>query len=638
MAGVSVLAGAVLVLTAGTQLYDTNFQTLWEATALLLGDHPYRDFFEWGLILQAGVSAVAQVLTGHRLIGEFLVHWIFIIAGIVISLHLAIRGSRSITASLVTMSLALILLASTPTYHYPKLFFYPLALWLAWRYLERPGVGRAAALGITTAVAFLFRHDHGVYIGILAVIVFGLARAAVPASRKVRAMGAESAVYTGAAALLLLPWLVMVQRSEGVPEYVRARAYIYEEWSARGTPWLSLLSMNPIRTLVGEPSPPPERAAVRFKWSATLDAAERLQLERQYALRPLQDGPENGGWWRYEVPNVHDAALWRLRFEMEDADSAEGLDWDQLERLQQPWLVPTRDAAELWLYQVVLLIPILLMISAGIAMLRSRRQDTSLPLDAARAVAAAAFLLVIQRSLREPSYALAVVPLIAGVSPWLLTGSGIAAPPARAGGRGVWPAVRWGLAAVMLVVTSLATFAYTRGTGLFHPLEGARRVRPVFAELMTSPPIDGYLSSAGARGVDRQIWDTGGVDKGRLLIRYIHDCSREDDRILVTGSTPYHVHYYANRSVAGGHVFWHIGWRSDTMRQMQLLALLQSQSVPFAFSTHDPVLADLTRYPLIHEYFSKHYVELDGTEGRLLVDTRRPPMSRYGRLGFPCFA
>jgi hypothetical protein len=430
----------------------------------------------------------------------------------------------------------------------------------------------------------------------------------------------------------------MVQRSEGVPEYVRARAYIYEEWSARGTPWLSLLSMNPIRTLVGEPSPPPERAAVRFKWSATLDAAERLQLERQYALRPLQDGPENGGWWRYEVPNVHDAALWRLRFEMEDADSAEGFDWDQLERLQQPLFVPTRDAAELWLYQVVLLIPILLMISAGIAMRRSRRQGTSLPLDAARAVAAAAFLLVVQRSLREPSYALAVVPLIAGVSPWLLTGSGIAAPPVRVGGRGFWPAVRWGLAAVMLVVTSLATFAYTRGTGLFHPLEGASRVRPAFAELMTSPPIDGYLSSAGARGVDRRIWDTGGVDKGRLLIRYIHDCTREDDRILVTGSTPYHVHYYANRSVAGGHVFWHIGWRSDTMRQMQLLALLQSQSVPFAFSTHDPVLADLTRYPLIHEYFSKHYVELDGTEGRLLVDTRRPPMSRYGRLGFPCFA
>jgi hypothetical protein len=68
-----------------------------------------------------------------------------------------------------------------------------------------------------------------------------------------------------------------------------------------------------------------------------------------------------------------------------------------------------------------------------------------------------------------------------------------------------------------------------------------------------------------------------------------------------------------------------------------LLALLQSQSVPFAFSTHDPVLEDLKRYPIIREYVLKHYVDLDGTGGLVLVDTRRQPTGRFGRLGFPCF-
>lgn len=96
LAAAAVASAVVLLLTGQSQLFDTNFQTLWEATELLQGDHPYRDFFEWGLPLQAAVSAGAQILTGHRPIGEFLVHWIFIVAGIVLSLHLAMQLSRSV--------------------------------------------------------------------------------------------------------------------------------------------------------------------------------------------------------------------------------------------------------------------------------------------------------------------------------------------------------------------------------------------------------------------------------------------------------------------------------------------------------------------------------------------------------------
>jgi hypothetical protein len=42
------LAACVLVITVDYQLFDTNFHTLWEGTALFAGDHPYRDFFDWG--------------------------------------------------------------------------------------------------------------------------------------------------------------------------------------------------------------------------------------------------------------------------------------------------------------------------------------------------------------------------------------------------------------------------------------------------------------------------------------------------------------------------------------------------------------------------------------------------------------
>ena len=149
-------------------------------TERICGDHPYRDFFEWGIPLQAAISAVAQWIVGYRMIGEFiLIHWTFIIAGAVISFDLGYRLTRSIPITVATALVALAVLPDTPTYHYPKLFVYPAAIWLAWRYMERPGVRSAAALGLLTAVAFLFRHDHGVYIGVASLIACVLARGTV---------------------------------------------------------------------------------------------------------------------------------------------------------------------------------------------------------------------------------------------------------------------------------------------------------------------------------------------------------------------------------------------------------------------------------------------------------------------------
>ena len=173
------VTGVMLVFLITYQPFDTNFYSLWEATNLLAGDHPYRDFFEWGVPLQAMLSAAMQWIVGYRMGGEFvLIHWPFIIAGAVISFDLGYRLTRSVTATAFTALLALAVLPDTPTFHYPKLFLYPAAIWLAWRYMERPGVRAAAALGLLTAAGFLFRHDHGIYIGIAAVLACVLVRAA----------------------------------------------------------------------------------------------------------------------------------------------------------------------------------------------------------------------------------------------------------------------------------------------------------------------------------------------------------------------------------------------------------------------------------------------------------------------------
>ena len=100
---VATMTAFVLLINASSQIYDSNFVFLWEATSLLSDDRPYRDFFEWGAPLSAYLSAGAQLLVGYRLIGEFLLHWVFIVAGVTLSFDLGVRLSRSIGASLAVM-------------------------------------------------------------------------------------------------------------------------------------------------------------------------------------------------------------------------------------------------------------------------------------------------------------------------------------------------------------------------------------------------------------------------------------------------------------------------------------------------------------------------------------------------------
>jgi hypothetical protein len=50
------------------------------------------------------------------------------------------------------------------------------------------------------------------------------------------------------------------------------------------------------------------------------------------------------------------------------------------------------------------------------------------------------------------------------------------------------------------------------------------------------------------------------------------------------------------------------------------------------------VLDDFKSYPQIRQYLEQHYTALEGTNGTILVDTRRQPTGRpFGPLGYPCF-
>jgi hypothetical protein len=621
------LAALVLIYTAGSQIYDTNFYVLWEATALLAGDHPYRDFFEWGVPLQAALSAAGQWLVGYRLIGEFAIQWLAIIAGAVMAFDIGYRLSRALLPSLVGLACALALLSVTPTFHYPKLLLYPLAVRLAWGYLDRPSVRRSLGLGVLIVVAFLFRHDHGVYIGVLIALTMLVTRLLAPDRRSTAGLVREAAAGLAVVIALLAPWAVLVHRNEGLPDYVRYRQELFVEFSA-GSPFWGLREMNPWVTFAAADAAATP-GIITFDWEERDDEQpaeserRRHEMERRFGLRPTGP-PDAESRWSYQVRNVHDPALLGL---MDMVNNSDGIDWRLLHRLR--WRLPSETNAQRWLMQLSMLVPLLLLGWAAATAAGAWRRGEALPIAAWRMVLAGVFLILIEDNLfREPSYFVIVAPLTAACSTVFMAWPRITtSSPARA----VSQAGRALAATVLLLLTAVPVYAYTYGSAIYAPLDLEDQVTAALRQLLASPPIDAYLTREQAVASNQQPVD------GTVLVRFLHDCSRPEDRVLITGSTPYHVGYYIERAIAGGQLFWHHRWRTDIQGQRQQLALLQRQSVPFAFSTADPVLNDLANYPLVLEYMTQHYAEVPGTNRMLLVDRRRTPVGTYGPLALPCF-
>jgi hypothetical protein len=232
----------------------------------------------------------------------------------------------------------------------------------------------------------------------------------------------------------------------------------------------------------------------------------------------------------------------------------------------------------------------------------TRRSDTDRS-EACRMLLAGGFLGLIDIALlRQPSYVVVVAPVTAALSARFLVSRPFA--------------VRASVVTVA-ALTAIAALVWMRGNplyGLYKPLELSRSVTKTFARLIAYPPDYEYPP-----------------------FDYLRECTAPGDHILVTGLTPPHVSYFAQRPIAGGHLRWRRGWRSDPVHEAQSLAVLQRQSVPIAFSTADPVLDTFKSYPRIHAYLEKYYAPVEGTKGFIMVDTRRRPTRTFGPDGFPCF-
>ena len=181
---------------------------------MLLGELPVRDFDEPGLPAMSVVSALAEAVGGHSLMPEVTVSIVFMSLGAVLVFLLATEASRS---HIIGLLIAVWTVLMVPRlYSYPKIFLYPLALWVMWRYLDRPGRAGTVVLAVCTALAFLFRHDHGMYIGAAVVVTLFLRHWPGGRHDLSRAMTSFALVT----ALVLSPYLLFIQVHGGLGAYL----------------------------------------------------------------------------------------------------------------------------------------------------------------------------------------------------------------------------------------------------------------------------------------------------------------------------------------------------------------------------------------------------------------------------------
>ena len=256
---------------------DDHF-SLWTASTFLLGDRPFHEFVDPGIPLYWAMSALAQWAVGYRTIGEVGLGLLLIAFAIALSFRLSWQASGSLPIALGLAVVTAFLVTSAKLYSYPKIFLYPLGIWLAWRYIDRPGLARSLVLALGVAIGFGYRHDHGAYLAV------GASAAVLAAHWRSGLRDATFALCrVGALTILILsPYLLLIQANEGLIPYFAERMRFAAQTDAAGRRAVPFAVDKTSPLLFGISNPRPVTVGIR--WADALDRRPRAELERRYGL------------------------------------------------------------------------------------------------------------------------------------------------------------------------------------------------------------------------------------------------------------------------------------------------------------------------------------------------------------------
>ncbi len=586
-------AAAFFLRIATFEFSNDDYLHMVSAQQVLLGDMPVRDFIDPGEPLFYSVSAAVQRLLGPNMLSEVLLDVTALSVAYVFMFLLSARLARSRLVALIVVGLAILLVPRL--YAYPKLLLYAVNLWLIWRYADAPGLARLAAVALSTAVAFLFRHDHGACIG----IAMGAMLVLVHAQEGWRPVLQRVVAYGAITTLLLSPFLLVLQLNGGIVGYFQNTLDI-----ARGEYQRTVGEYPRFRLALAAPR-------VRVQWTTDVGGTARDSLAAQYALSaPSERG---GGEWEYDL---NDRSVQNLSALVADPHVAatEGFD-----RRRFNLLAPVTEPNVLaWFYYLTAAAAPLALLVIGVDIWR--RVPRAWRPDDRRLVTAAVLAIVMNLFLLRAASESAVGDVSAitcVVAAWLLA-------------RG-WRATHatWGAALrilLTLAVLGVSTFLAFRGNGGFAV---ARTFDLLQQEGLAAVP---HKLDSGRRL-------TAPFDN--VLAQYLFACTAPTDRVLLTWYAP-EIQYGSGRGFAAGRPYFITSFATSARAQAFSLARLRRERVPVVLVSSDYEPEFARPFPTIAAYLREYYREV-GALGPsddplvVLADQRLTPVSTYLDTGLPCF-
>jgi hypothetical protein len=304
VAGVAFVVAFAVRWVTFTGLGGDDHWPLWTAANYLKGDRPFRDFADAGVPLYWAMSTLVQWLVGYRAVGEMILGTLLTALGFAIAFNLAWQASRSLWVATLLSGAALLVATSMKLYSYPKMFVYPLGLWVCWRYIDKPSFWRAFALAAGVAIAWGYRHDHGAYVGVAALTAI-LATHWAEGSRVLMARCARAGLLL---LLLIGPYLLLIQVNEGLVSYLQERLRIARQLEAApGVSRTQLFAIDGAAPRDWLRIDPPRPARVHVDWNPEVTAAARVELERRYALE--EGTPPKQRLYEYFLTDISQSTL-----------------------------------------------------------------------------------------------------------------------------------------------------------------------------------------------------------------------------------------------------------------------------------------------------------------------------------------
>ena len=145
------------------------------------------------------------------------------------------------------------------------------------------------------------------------------------------------------------------------------------------------------------------------------------------------------------------------------------------------------------------------------------------------------------------------------------------------------------------------------------------------------------------RSLPPETWHGMEVSGTLKVARYVSECTRPEDHLMVAGYAP-EVPVLARRPFAAGQSKLAFSFYKSDFDQRRALERLERQSVPIVLANYEDFdEAFVTDYPLLWDYVSARYdragiISVDD-EPRYIVfaDTARSPSGTDDALGLPCF-